>query len=63
MRTTLRIPDDLMRAIKERARREQVSMATVVSDCLRRGLEKEKPQPIKFRQITHHMGKPLIDLT
>lgn len=65
MRTTLRIDDDLLRALKERARQEQLSLASVANRALRRGLmqsEDRKP-PKKFRQRTVNMGVPLVDLT
>ena len=38
MRTTLDIDDDVLRAVKERARLERTSTGRVVSDLLRRAL-------------------------
>jgi hypothetical protein len=65
MRTTLRIDDDLLRALKERARQEDVSISRLLNDALRRGLS-APPSPgrkKKFVQKTYNMGPPLIDLT
>ena len=38
MRTTLDIADDVLMAVKERARREKRSAGEVLSDCAREGL-------------------------
>ena len=65
MRTTVRIDDDLMRELKERAHREEVSITSDLNQALRQGLRAAKA-PAKrkrFRQKTHNMGPPLIDLT
>jgi len=65
MRTTLRIDDDLMRQLKDRARREEVSLNRLVNDTLRSSLANPPAQPKKkkFVQRTRPMGRPLIDLT
>jgi hypothetical protein len=64
MRTTVRIDDDLMRLLKERARQENISLAKILNAALRRALTAERPPLRKrFRQKTHNMGKPLVDLT
>jgi hypothetical protein len=65
MRTTVRIDDDLMRELKERAQREAVSLTRLINRLIRRGLEvRGKPKPRKpFRQQTHSMGVPTIDVT
>ncbi len=65
MRTTVRIDDDLMRELKERAQREAVPLTRLINRLIRRGLESRgKPKPRKpFRQQTHSMGVPKIDVT
>jgi Ribbon-helix-helix protein, copG family len=65
MRTTVRIDDDLLRKLKERAYRENVSVSSKLNQAIREGLRADaKPKRKKrFRQKTHDMGPPLIDLT
>ena len=65
MRTTIRIDDDLLRQLKELARREEVPLARLLNDALRVGLAAgpSKPRKKKFVQRTYDMGPPLIDLT
>jgi len=65
MRTTVRIDDDLLRQLKDRARREDVSLTRLLNDALRSGLATPlaKPRMKKFVQRTYDMGPPLIDLT
>ena len=63
MRTTVRIDDDLLRQIKDRAHRENLSLSKLLNEVLRRGLAREPQRRRPFKQKTHDMGKPLIDLT
>ena len=65
MRTTVRIDDDLLRSLKERARREEVSLSRLLNDTIRKGLSDSSAgrRKKRFVQRTYHMGKPLIDLT
>jgi hypothetical protein len=63
MRTTLRIDDDLMRELKERARREAVPLTRLINRLVRRGLESRAKARKRFRQRTHSMGVPKVDLT
>jgi len=66
MRTTLRIDDDLMRALKERAHREAVPVARLVNRLLRQAVEQppERPKADKlYRERAYSMGKPKWDLT
>lgn len=65
MRTTVRIDDDLLRAIKDRAHREELSVTKILNDALRAGLFAD-PGPrrkTRFRQQTYDMGPPLLDIT
>ena len=47
MRTTLDIDDDVLRAAKERARREQKTAGAVVSELLRQALTSEPPSAVR----------------
>jgi hypothetical protein len=66
MRTTVRIDDDLLRDLKQRAKIEKTSLTEVVNQVIRNGL-KPRPaadrSPRRFRQKTHSMGPPLVDIT
>jgi metal-responsive CopG/Arc/MetJ family transcriptional regulator len=64
-RTTIRLDDDLMRQLKERAKREEVSLTRLFNDAIRQWLHLPKKQPKRkpFVQKTHNMGLPLIDIT
>lgn len=42
MKTTLDLPDDLMRAVKIRAEKEHKKLKDIVADLLRRGLSQER---------------------
>lgn len=43
MRTTIRIDDDLYRDVKARAARSGRTVASVLEDAVRRGLERDEP--------------------
>jgi plasmid stability protein len=60
MKTTLELPDDLMRTIKIRAVNEDRKLKDVVAELLRRGLAEEEARPSKIR---HRMRFPLIEGT
>ena len=47
MRTTLDIADDVLRAARERARREQKTIGEVVSDLLRQALTAPAPRAVR----------------
>jgi hypothetical protein len=64
----LRIDDDLMRVLKERACRENVSVTSLVNGLLRSafdlaGRAKKKGSTANYREKTFAMGQPRIDLT
>lgn len=50
MKTTLDLPDDLMRTIKVRAAREDRKLKDLVADLLRRGLESPPAGPARGRK-------------
>lgn len=57
MKTTLDLPDDLVRAVKIRAVEEDRKLKDMVADLLRKGLAQpvSEPQPIR-----HRVKLPLI---
>jgi len=50
MKTTLDLPDDLMRAIKIRAVKENRKLKDAIADLLKRGLSREPIVPATLRQ-------------
>jgi hypothetical protein len=65
MRTTFRIDDDLLEALKARALAERVPLTRLVNRVLRLGLsagEGRGPKRKAYRESTHAMGEPRIDL-
>jgi len=66
MRTTVRIDDDVIQELKERAREEKISLTRVLNKTLKNGLrteEKKTPRKKRFRQKSYDMGVPRVDLT
>jgi hypothetical protein len=66
MRTTVRIDDDLLRSLKERAHREGVSLTKLINSVLRCGLTAagQKNRRVRpYREKTFHMGPPKVPLT
>ena len=61
MKTTLDLPDDLMRAVKIRAAEEGRKMKDVIADFLRRGLAKSEPNAGK--STVSRVQLPLIKAT
>ncbi len=49
MKTTLELPDDLMRTIKIRAFKENRELVDTIADLLRRGLSHEPVEPTSVR--------------
>ena len=58
MKTTLELPDDLMREIKVRAAREDRKLKDLVAELLRKGLREEPAKPDRIR---HRVKLPLIE--
>lgn len=66
MRTTVRIDDDLLRELKHRADREQVSLTKLLNRLLRAGMESlqaGQTRPKRYREPPVAMGLPKVDLT
>ncbi len=65
MRTTVRIDDDLMRELKERAQSEGTSLTRLINSALREGMKKKRSagRPNRpFRERTFRMGEPSVNL-
>ena len=65
MRSTVRIDDDLMMELKERARRENVSQTRMLNRLLREGIEASRgrhAKRVRYRETTVAMGTPRVDL-
>ena len=65
MRTTVRIDDELLRRLKEQARKENVSLTRLLERTLRAGMQASRkpgrPRQ-RHREQTHAMGAPRIKL-
>lgn len=65
MRSTVRIDDDLMLELKQRARDESVSLTRMLNRTLRAGLfraERQGERATPFRQQRVAMGRPRVDI-
>lgn len=65
MRSTVRIDDDLMIALRARAHAESVSLTRVINRTLRAGLDRPTSDGSRTRpfvQKTVAMGQPKVDL-
>lgn len=56
MKTTLDLPDDLMREVKVRAAQQNRKLKDLVAELLRRGLD----QPAEPARVKHRVAFPLI---
>lgn len=56
MKTTLELPDDLMREVKIRAVRENRKLKDTVAELLRRGLSPRRSGP----QVRHRVALPIV---
>lgn len=62
MKTTLILPDHLVRALKQRALEQGTTLSAVVAEALRRGLEEPAATEIPPLPV-YHMGRPRVDLS
>lgn len=63
MRTTLIIPDEIMRELKRRAAERGDTLSDVVAECLKRGLETPESPGDLPPLPAHSMGTPAVDVT
>lgn len=61
MKTTLILPDHLVRALKHRATEQGTTLSAVVAEALRRGLE-QSPATELPPLPAYRMGAPLVDI-
>ena len=61
MKTTLILPDHLVRALKHRATEQGTTLSAVVAEALRRGLE-QGPVTDLPPLPAYRMGAPLVDI-
>lgn len=61
MKTTLILPDHLVRALKQRAVDQQTTLSAVVAEALRRGLEAEPVVSLPPLPV-YPMGRPAVDV-
>jgi predicted transcriptional regulator len=59
MRTTIDLPDDLLRQAKSIARDTSRTLSEIVADLMRRGLQQRVSSKISRSEIT---GLPVLDL-
>ena len=57
VKTTLDLPDDLMREVKIRAVRENRKLKDAVADLLRRGLSQRRSEP----RLRHRVALPIVE--
>jgi hypothetical protein len=57
MKTTLDLPDDLMREVKIRAVNENRKLKDAIADLLRRGLSQKTDKP---QTLSHRVELPLV---
>ena len=58
MKTTLELPDDLIRAVNIRAVEENRRLKDTMADLLRRGLDRERGAPVLVRR---RLRLPLVE--
>jgi predicted transcriptional regulator len=67
MRSTVRLDDDLLQMLKDRAHREDTSMTKLLNRALREWLFGSRPdiesKKRAYREKTYNTGRPLVDLT
>lgn len=61
MKTTLVLPDNLVRTIKRRAAERGTTLSQIVAEALTRGLAAEPARDLAPLP-THRMGKPRVDV-
>lgn len=61
MKTTLIIPDHLMRQLKRQAAQRGQTLSAAVAEALRRGLT-DAPNADVPELPTHRMGRPKVDI-
>jgi antitoxin component of RelBE/YafQ-DinJ toxin-antitoxin module len=63
VRTTLRLDDDLLIELKQRASEQGLTLSELVNLALRRSLARPRRSRRPFRQQTRDLGRPSFDVT
>ncbi|HLS24331.1 MAG TPA: CopG family transcriptional regulator [Beutenbergiaceae bacterium] len=63
MRTTLNLPDALLRAAKEQAAKEGKTLTRLMEEALRTRLSEPEPASIDVSLPTGALGEMLVDIT
>ena len=63
MKTTLIIPDELLRRLRKRAAEAGRTLSAVVAEALHRGLEAGSASRKPPALPVHRMGRPKVDLS
>ena len=61
-RTTLILPDELMRELKRRAAERGETLSSVVEETLRRGLDAGRRSVVVEPLPSYSMGRPMVDI-
>jgi plasmid stability protein len=59
MKTTLDLPDDLMREVKIRAVHEHKKLKDAIAEFIRKGMSTSKPRPAKLPKPVKLRGGPI----
>jgi hypothetical protein len=63
MKTTLIIPAEILRQLKQRAAQRGTTLSAIVAETLKRGLRRTSEVPQKLPPLpTYRMGAPLVDI-
>lgn len=64
MRTTVTLDPDVETLVKSTMRKRDASFKQVLNEGLRAGLGRHSKRSVApFKQMTFHMGQPIVDLT
>lgn len=62
MRTTIRIDDDLLRALKERALAQKTSLSNLLNRLVRQGLASKPNRRVAYREKVFSLGEARMNL-
>ena len=65
MRTTVRLPEDLLRRAKQKAAKDQTTLTALIENGLRNILtdDRGKTGPVRLPRVSAAKGKVLVDLS
>lgn len=62
MRTTVKLEDDVARAVEDLRRAKGIGVSKAINELARRGLTHEADKQSRFKQEVSRMGQPRIPL-